>query len=61
MFARLAAAYERNPTNGLTEREWRSACHRAMLRAGAEDSEVETIVDEFIEMNRNVDSQSYFG
>lgn len=60
VFARIAEAYERNPTNGLTAREWKLACQRAMVRAGANESEVETIVDELIAMNRKVASEPIF-
>ena len=56
VFARLSALYEQSPRNGLTADDWRVACQHALVRAGADLTEADVMVDHLIDMNRQIHS-----
>ena len=60
VFARLSAMYEAKPCNGLTAYDWELACHRAIVLAGAARTEAQPVVDDLIQMNRQVNAEDLF-
>lgn len=60
VFARLAVLYAKNPCNGLTDQDWKFACARALILAGATTEEAVIVMQEFLDMNERVEGEALF-